>query len=81
MKPDQINMTDRPGDRVFGSATAVFAALLPETAAQRETLARNLRAAGYYLPSAPQNLAAIRYMLVMASLIVFGGLLLLLPSR
>lgn len=69
-------------DRTFGSAlNPALASLLPDTEERREEARRELNAAGYYNPHALENLAAIRYALMMLAVLVFGGLLLIVPSR
>jgi len=68
-------------DYVFGSATPVFAQLLPESDQRRDELKRELVTAGYYQPHAWQNLAAIRYVAIMGSILFFGLLLLIAPPR
>jgi tight adherence protein C len=67
--------------QVFGPITSTLAALLPEAEERRELLKTELRNAGYYQPNVWENLAAIRYVGIMASLVVFGGLLVIVPSR
>ena len=68
-----------PGDYVFGSLTPVLAQLLPESPATKTKLARELKAAGFCQPNALRNLAAVRYVATMASIVGFGALLLLVP--
>lgn len=69
-------------DRTFGSAlNPALASLLPDTEERREEARRELNAAGYYNPHALENLAAIRYALMMLAVLVFGGLLLIVPAR
>ena len=69
------------GQGLFGPATPALAALLPESAAKRDAVTRELRRAGYYHPHAYRNLSALRYVGIMVSLILCGALLLLVPSR
>ena len=64
---------------VFGSATPLLAAMLPETEGRRTQTITELKAAGYYQPQAVQNMAAIRYVMIFGSLIFFGLLLILVP--
>ncbi|MBS0203694.1 MAG: type II secretion system F family protein [Planctomycetes bacterium] len=69
-------------DRTFGTMlNPALAALLPDTPERQEEARRELNAAGYYNPHALENLAAIRYALMMLSVLVFGGLLLIVPTR
>ena len=68
-------------DRVFGGATPFFAAALPESGQRLHDAKRELRSAGYYQPHALENLTAVRYVLMMGALVLFGVLLLLVPSR
>lgn len=77
---------DVPGvaddDRVFGSVlNPAFASLLPESEERREEARKELMSAGYYNPHAIENLAAMRYFLMMAGIIVFGLLLLAVPPQ
>ena len=66
-------------DYVFGSATPALAALMPESDVPR--VESDLKRAGYYQPHARQNLSAIRFVLILASLSFFGVLLLLSPPE
>jgi len=66
---------------VFGSLTPVLAALLPETKAREQQIRRELLQAGYLSPVAYQNLAAIRYVAVVGTLLLFGVLLILVPRQ
>ena len=68
-------------DYVFGALTPTLAAMLPESPTRYETTRKELLGAGYHQPHAAQNLAAIRYVAVMAVLIFFGALLVVAPSR
>lgn len=70
------------GDRTFGSMlNPTLAAMLPDTPERQEEARKELCAAGYYNPHALENLAALRYTLMMLSIIFFGVLVLLLPAR
>ena len=82
----RILAADVPGtddsDRTFGSAlNPALASLFPDSPDRRENARRELNAAGYYNPHALENLAALRYALMMLSILVFGGLLLIVPAR
>jgi len=68
-------------DYVFGPLTPTLASLLPETRSRTETLRRSLKTAGFYGPHAFANLAAIRYVAVMATIVLFGILMVASPSR
>ena len=73
------------GDRTFGSDVESrirtrFAASNPGVE-RREEARKDLMSAGYYNPHAVENLAATRYVLMMLGLILFGGLLLLVPPQ
>lgn len=68
-------------DYVFGPVTPVLAAFLPDSDARQAEVRKELMQAGYYQPHAQQNLSAVRYVLIMGSLLLFGGLLLLAPAR
>ncbi len=80
LEPHEIPLHGQ-SDCVFGSATPMLASLLPESAARREELKKELRSAGYYQPHAWHNLAATRYVLLMGSILFFGIVLLLVPPR
>lgn len=82
----RVLAADVPGiddsDRTFGTLlNPALASLLPDSDERREAARRELLAAGYYSPHALENLAAIRYSLMMVSVLVFGGLLLIVPPR
>ncbi len=82
----RVLAADVPGtddsDRTFGSSlNPAFASLFPDSPDRREDARRELNAAGYYNPHALENLSAIRYALMMLSILVFGGLLLIVPAR
>lgn len=68
-------------DYLFGTITPALAALLPESGARRKELKKELRAAGFFQPHAWHNLAAVRYVAVMAAIILFGTLLVLAPPQ
>jgi len=61
---------------IFGPLTPVLASLLPQSEEKRRTMQRELVNAGYYHPSASDNLAAIRYLGIVAPIVMFGSLLL-----
>lgn len=71
--------TDSTTGRPFGAVTPVLAALLPESEARRREIEAELQRAGYYQPHAAENLAAIRYVAIVAPILAFGSLLLLVP--
>lgn len=82
----RVLAADVPGtddsDRTFGSTlNPALAALLPDTEVRREAVRKELLAAGYNSPHALENLSATRYALMMLSILVFGGLLLIVPPR
>ena len=82
----RILAADVPGmddsDRKFGSLlNPALAALLPESPERRERSRKELLAAGYHTPHAVENLAATRYAYMMFALIVFGALLLIVPTQ
>jgi tight adherence protein C len=68
-------------DYVFGRLTPVLASLFPESKARTESLKNSLRTAGFYHPHAWHNLAAYRYVAIMSAIIIFGGLLVVVPPR
>jgi tight adherence protein C len=69
------------GDLVFGPVTPAFAAMLPVTGSGTEETLQELQQAGYYEPHAIENFAAVRYALVMAAVVLAGGLVVLAPPR
>ncbi len=81
----RVLAADIPGtddtDRTFGGINSTLASLLPDTPERQEIARKELNAAGYYNPHALENLAALRYALMMLSILVFGGLLLIVPTR
>src|SRR5690348_13618103 len=68
-------------DYVFGSTTPVLAAMLPESPVRHDEVRRELQTAGYYQPHAAQNLAAIRYVCILAPLLLLGLMLIFTPRR
>ncbi|MGD9854440.1 MAG: type II secretion system F family protein [Planctomycetaceae bacterium] len=64
---------------LFGGVTPVLASLLPESAEKRRLIRRELINAGYYHSSAPDNLAAIRYLGIVLPIVLFGALFVLAP--
>lgn len=68
-------------DHLFGAITPLLSALLPDTDARHATSKRELQTAGYYNPHAHQNLNALRYVAIVASLVVFGLMLILVPPQ
>ena len=82
----RVMAADIPGtddsDRTFGSAlNPTLASMMPDSPDRREEARRELNAAGYYNPHALENLAAVRYALMMLSVVVCGGLLLVVPAK
>ena len=82
----RVLAADVPGtddsDRTFGTLlNPALASLLPDTPERQEDARKELTAAGYYNPHALENLAALRYSLMMLSIVVFAGLLLIVPAR
>ncbi|MFK7777837.1 MAG: type II secretion system F family protein [Gimesia sp.] len=68
-------------DYVFGSATPALAEMMPESDERRSKTKTELQAAGYYQPHALQNFSAIRYLLILGTLVFFGAALILAPER
>lgn len=64
-------------DYVFGTATPTMAAMLPVT--DRVRVERELKEAGYYQPHAVQNLTAVRFALMFATMLFFGAMILVVP--
>lgn len=67
------------GDYVLGPLTPALAELLPDTPDGRRALKAELCNAGYYQPHAWHNFAALRYVGVMGTLLLFGAGLLFVP--
>lgn len=80
VEPAQTGLVST-NDYVFGAATPLLAALLPESAERQVQTRKELQTAGYYQPHAVENLAAIRYLAIIVPLLVLGGLLLVVPAR
>lgn len=68
-------------DYTLGSLTPVIAAMMPTTPEGRVSLTRSLRNAGYYSPHAWHNMTAIRYLLMMGPILLFGFLLVVAPPQ
>ncbi len=68
-------------DYFFGSATPTLAAMLPESDDTKVELKKELLAAGYHQPHAAENFSAIRYVAIIATMLFFGALLVLMPTR
>ncbi|MEX1228927.1 MAG: type II secretion system F family protein [Planctomycetaceae bacterium] len=68
-------------DFVFGTLTPTFAALLPDMAERHQQTRQELWQAGNYRPHAHLNLAAVRYVCIIAPLLLFGTLLVMLPEQ
>lgn len=76
-----VPITD-DSDRTFGAQlNPAMAAALPDSPERQEDARKSLQAAGYYNPHALENLSAIRYALMMLSILFFGGLLILVPAQ
>src|SRR5580700_7254185 len=70
---------DAEPEPVFGALTPTFAAQVPPMSSEGlESLQRDLTQGGFYDAVASQNFRAVRYVLVVAPLIVGGGLALML---
>lgn len=78
--PGDTGLADS-SDYVFGSTTPVLAAMLPESPVRHEEIRRELQTAGYFQPHAAQNLAAIRYLCILAPLLLLGLTLIFTPRR
>ncbi len=66
-------------DYVYGGATPILAAFLPEGDEGRRQLARELKQAGDYAPHARENLAATRFLFMIGALLLGGVCVLLAP--
>lgn len=80
LRPEDVPVT-RTDDYLFGTATPVLAAFLPDSDARAEEARKELQAAGYYEPHAAQNFAALRYVLAFLGLLIAGTFLVLAPAR
>lgn len=80
LEPHDVPGVDE-SDLVFGPMTRVFAALLPESPARLREQKKELAQAGYYQPHALINFAAVRYVLMMAGLILGGLGVILAPPQ
>ncbi|MFO1022378.1 MAG: type II secretion system F family protein [Planctomycetales bacterium] len=69
------------GDYVLGGVTPVLSAMLPESSQRQQETKKELLLAGFYQPHALQNLNAVRYFLIILSLLVFGTLFAIAPPR
>jgi tight adherence protein C len=78
-RPDDSD-TDSQPDLVLGEMTPPLAGQLPMPESTRADLAQELRAAGYYRPSAVTEYAAIRAVLVIVPLLTAGVLAVVLAS-
>jgi len=67
-------------DYVFGPATPVLAAMLPESTTRHDEARKELQTAGYYQPHAIANLAAVRYVAIIVPLLLLALLLLVVPK-
>ena len=68
-------------DYVLGAATPSLAEMLPESDERKEAVAASLRNAGFYSAHAWHNLAAIRILGIVLSILFCGSLLLIVPER
>ena len=66
-------------DYVYGAATPILAAFLPEGDEGRRQLVRDLKQAGDYAPHARENLAATRFLFMIGSLLLGGVCVLMAP--
>lgn len=81
LPPVQLDQTAVSGasDYLFGRATPLLAALLPDSQSGRAEARKELHAAGYYCPHAITNFAAIRYLCMITPLLTLGLLLIIAP--
>ena len=79
VEPQDVPSVDS-SDYVYGGATPILAAFLPEGDEGRQRLARELKQAGDYAPHARENLAATRFLFMIGAL-VFGGVCVLLAPK
>ncbi|OYW24755.1 MAG: hypothetical protein B7Z55_01285 [Planctomycetales bacterium 12-60-4] len=80
LRAEDVPLT-REDDFVFGGVTPTLAAFLPDSPTRFEESRKELQAAGYYQPHAMQNLAAVRYVMIMLGLVIAGFALLLAPAQ
>lgn len=76
VEPHDVPSVDT-SDYVFGTATPILAAFLPEGDEGGRQLVRELKQAGDYAPHARENLAATRFLFMFGALL-FGGVCVLL---
>ena len=77
---DEMPFADK-SDYSFGPVTPMLAAMLPESHEKKHSFKRMLKNAGYYTPHAWHNLAATRYLGLILPIILFGGLLIMVPQQ
>jgi tight adherence protein C len=80
IEPGDIPAVDSR-EYAVGPLTPALAALLPESEERRQQWKRDLRTAGYLSPRAWQNFAAVRYLCVIAPMLVLGVALVLVPRQ
>jgi tight adherence protein C len=80
IEADETPLADG-SDYAFGPVTSLLASLLPESEERKQANKKALRNAGYYEPHAWHNLAAARYLGVIAPIILCLGLLLVAPPH
>jgi tight adherence protein C len=79
VEPHEVPTVDT-SDYVYGQATPILAAFLPEGDEGRRQLVRELKQAGDYAPHARENLAATRFLFMIGSLLLGGVCVLLAPQ-
>ena len=78
VEPQDVPSVDTT-DYVYGGATPILAAFLPEGDEGRRQLVRELKQAGDYAPHARENLAATRFLFMIGALLLGGVCVLLAP--
>ena len=71
----------RTDDYAFGGITPALASMLPDSDQRQDEARKELTTAGFYQPHAFENLAATRYLAMMAGLVIGGVALIMVPQR
>jgi tight adherence protein C len=78
---DESPYNGEPEAGIFGDWAPALAAQLPESEAEQKEFRLMLRQAGIYQPRAPETIYALRFILLVAPLLVAGILAVLLDSQ
>lgn len=80
LQAESVGEDDSSTDLVLGGMTPAFAGQFPIGEEKRDQLRSELLQAGYYRSTAIMEYAAVRAVLILLPLIVFGGLAILVPQ-